>query len=367
MSDPLRVLVVGAGAIGTYIGGSLALYRQAQVTFLVRRATAQALRQRGDLRLTLPDGTHRLPLALPSPTPVASGHPPTVGLLEDPQQSTSAAFDLVVLAVKTYHLPAFLKSIAPVRHAFPPVLCLLNGVEAEQTLAEFLGPERVLAGTVTSAVSRSEPGNARLEKPRGLGIALGHPLSATLLRACAQAHLNPRGYSNPAAMKWSKLLTNLTANATSAILDLPPAEIYAHPGLVRLEVAMLREALAVMAAQHLPVVDLPGAPVRRLAWALRHLPLAWLGPLLRRVVGGGRGEKMPSFHIDLYSGRGQTEVEALNGAVARYGARLGVPTPVNRWLTETLQALTTGQLPLGAYRHRPEALLAAWEGHSTPA
>ncbi len=357
MTDPLRVLVVGAGAIGTYIGGSLALHRQAQVTFLVRRATAQALRQRGDVRLTLPDGEHRLPLVAHSTPPSGS---PGVGLLDDPRQVTTAAFDVVVLALKTYHLDAFLESIAPVREAFPPVLCLLNGVEAEHTLAEFLDPDRVLAGTVTSAVSRSAPGIARLEKPRGLGLALGHPLSETLIHACAGAHLHPQGFADPTAMKWSKLLTNLTANATSAILDLPPAEIYAHPGLVKLEVAMLREALAVMEAQSIPVVDLPGAPVRLLAWALRHLPLALLGPVLRKVVGGGRGDKMPSFHIDLHSGRGQTEVEALNGAVVRYGERFDVPTPVNRLLTEILTGLTAGRLPLEAYRHRPEVLLAKW-------
>lgn len=342
----LRVLVIGAGAIGTYIGGSLALYDQAEVTYFVRPRTAQTLRQRGRLVLQLADGEHSLPL--PS-------------LLETPQQVTTEAFDLAVLAVKTYHLPGFLESIAPVRDAFPPVLCLLNGVEAEGILAQTLGAGRVLAGTVTSAVSRRGPGDITLERPRGIGLAQGHPLVSSLFTACDRAHLRPRLYTNAAAMKWSKLLTNLTANATSAILDLPPAAIYAHPGLVKLEAAMLREALAVMQAQGLPVVGLPGAPVRLLAWALRYLPLALLGPVLRKVVGGGRGGKMPSFHIDLHSGRGQTEVDALNGAVVRYGERLGIPTPVNRLLTETLNGLTSGRLSLDTYRHRPETLLLAWE------
>lgn len=48
---------------------------------------------------------------------------------------------------------------------------------------------------------------------------------------------------------------------------------------------------------------------------------------------------MPSLHIDLHGGRGKTEVDYLNGAVVRFGLRLGVPTPINRVLNETLLAL----------------------------
>jgi 2-dehydropantoate 2-reductase len=77
-----------------------------------------------------------------------------------------------------------------------------------------------------------------------------------------------------------------------------------------------------------------------------------------KAIGGGRGSKMPSFHIDLYSGRGKSEVDWLNGAVVRYGEKVGVPTPVNKLLTETLLALTKGELPLDTYAHRPEKLLA---------
>jgi 2-dehydropantoate 2-reductase len=65
---------------------------------------------------------------------------------------------------------------------------------------------------------------------------------------------------------------------------------------------------------------------------------------------------MPSFHIDLHSGRGQTEVRWLNGAVVRHGEQLGLPTPVNRLLTETLEGLSAGQLSNDDFRHNPEKL-----------
>jgi 2-dehydropantoate 2-reductase len=68
---------------------------------------------------------------------------------------------------------------------------------------------------------------------------------------------------------------------------------------------------------------------------------------------------MPSFHIDLYSGRPQSEVDYLNGAVVRFGEKLGLKTPVNRWLTRTLLALAEGRLEIGTYARQPERLIDA--------
>lgn len=66
---------------------------------------------------------------------------------------------------------------------------------------------------------------------------------------------------------------------------------------------------------------------------------------------------MPSFHIDLYSGRSKSEVDYLNGAVVRVGEKLGISTPVNRILTETLLGLTEGRIPKNEFAHQPEKFL----------
>jgi 2-dehydropantoate 2-reductase len=158
-------------------------------------------------------------------------------------------------------------------------------------------------------------------------------------------------------MKWSKMLTNLLANPTSAILDMTAREVFANTDLYKLEIEMLRECLAVMEAQGLNVVDLPGTPVRALAFATR-LPL-WLSkPLLSRAAGAGRGGKMPSFHIDLHAGRGKSEVQYLHGEVVGAGEKYNVPTPVNKLLTATLLALTNKEIPLEEFARKPEKLLA---------
>jgi len=76
-----------------------------------------------------------------------------------------------------------------------------------------------------------------------------------------------------------------------------------------------------------------------------------------KAVGGGRGAKMPSFHIDLHSDRGKSEVDWLNGAVVRKGLENHFPTPVNQVLTETLLALTRREIPVDTYARQPQKLL----------
>ena len=340
----MNFLVFGAGAIGTYIGGSLAHQGQ-RVVFLEQPPIVTMLRERG-LRLELgPNQSFAI-------APTAFQVYPSLA-----EALSHGPFDVAIFALKSFDTAAALEQMKPHAASLPPILCLSNGVDNEPALAALLGHERVIAGSVTSAVGRRAPGDVVLERSRGLGLAADHPLAVSLMAAFRAAGLNVRLYPQAAAMKWSKMLTNLLANATSAILDMTPTEIFAHRGLYRLEMRMLREALSVMNALGLTVVNLPGAPVRLLALAAR-LPERLAQPLMRQAIGGGRGGKMPSFHIDLHAGRGRSEVEWLNGAVVRHGERLGVAAPVNRFLTDTLLALTRGALPLETYARQPEKLLA---------
>ena len=66
---------------------------------------------------------------------------------------------------------------------------------------------------------------------------------------------------------------------------------------------------------------------------------------------------MPSFHIDLHSGRGKSEVDYLHGEVVRAGEKFNVPTPVNKMLTDTLLALVRKEIPLDEFAKKPEKLI----------
>lgn len=338
----MRFLCFGTGAIGTYIGGSLAL-AGSEVVFVERPDVAEIVRQNG-MSLELADGSSK------RFSPAVAG-------------SVSAAleqgpFDAALLAVKSFDTDSVLDDLRPFLSSIPPVISFQNGVENEPRIAAVLGRERVIPGTVTTAVGRKGPGEITVERLRGIGISTLHPLSPALVETANRAGLQARGYDNPAAMKWSKMVTNLITNASSAILDMTPAQIFDHPGLFCMEIRQLREALRVMQAQNIPVVSLPSTPVKLLAWIVMRLPLALSRPLLARSVGAGRGGKMPSFHIDLAAGRKQSEVEYLNGAVVRYGEKYHVNTPVNKVLTETLLAMTAGSITREFFAHQPEKLLS---------
>lgn len=345
----LNILTFGAGAIGTYIGGSLALAGH-HVVFVEQPSVADELRQRGmRLDLTLDERRKTKDAFILSPQSFVMA-----GSLEDALKFWP--FDVAIFALKSFDTPAALDGMKPFAEKLPPILCLSNGVDNEPMIADMLGKEKVIYGTVTSAIGRRGAGDIVLEKLRGIGIANGNPLSAKLVSAFNAAYLNAELFPDAAAMKWSKMLTNLIANPTSAILDLSAARVFADRRLYKLEIEMLRECFAVMEAQSIEVVNLPKTPVRALAFATR-LPL-WLSkPFLGRAAGSGRGAKMPSFHIDLHSGRGKSEVEYLHGAVVRAGQKVGIPTPVNKVLTETLLSLTAGKIPLEEFSQQPKKLL----------
>ncbi|HEY3313492.1 MAG TPA: 2-dehydropantoate 2-reductase [Anaerolineales bacterium] len=345
----LKFLSFGAGAIGTYIGGSLALAGH-KVVFLEQAAVAEALTQSG-LTLNLAQDPRRREIEY-------KVVPPQVEFTTSLEDALSKGpFDTALFALKSYDTATALEQIRPYAAQMPPILCLQNGVDNEPALAAVLGSQGVIYGTVTSAIGKRGAGDIILEKLRGVGVGGGHPLSHELVHTLDVAGLNARHFPKALDMKWSKMLTNLLANPTSAILNMTAAEVFDHPGLYRLEIAQLRECLAVMRAQDISAVDLPGTPVRALALATK-MPL-WLSkPLLSKAAGAGRGAKMPSFHIDLYAGRGKSEVSYLHGAVVRAGEKTGVATPVNRLLTDTLLAMTAGSIPLDEFAGNPEKLLS---------
>lgn len=342
----MRFLFFGAGAIGTYIGGSLAQAGH-DVAFLERPEIVEILRRDG-LRLTIGGQASQIP--------VHCAYTSAADALR------TSSPDLAVFALKSYDTAAAAEPLKPLKDRLPSVLCLQNGVENEAVLESVFGAGRVIAGTVTSAVGRDPTGGITLERKRGVGVAAGNDLSVPLVEALNQSGLNARLYFSARPMKWSKLLTNLIANASSAILGMTPREIFSDRRLFLLEREMLRECLRVMRAERIAVTDLPGTPVRLLALAVQRLPRLLAQPVLARAVGAGRGGKMPSFYLDLNSGRRKTEVKWLNGAVARTGARLGVDTPVNRILTETLVRLTDGREPIRDFLHHPEKLLSNFTG-----
>jgi 2-dehydropantoate 2-reductase len=344
----LNILVMGAGAIGCFVGGMLATSGH-RVTLLGRPPLMNKISANG-LQLLWPQF---------QPQTIFPQTAVSINQLAPP-------YDFILITVKTPDTAEIIKLLAaqPQLISDAHIVSLQNGIGSEEQLAAAFGPEKVIAGTVTIPIRVPEPGVIEISKTKGgLGLA---PLQISpsvfiLAAALNQAGLNTETYLDYRTMKWSKLLLNIVNNASCAILNQTPAQIIARPELYDLEIEALREAVTVMKALGITPIKLPGYPV---SWLVRLVMSPWLPnaifrAILRPFLLSGRGTKMPSLQIDLAAGRSTSEIMALNGAVVQAGQKLHVATPVNQALTNVLTSLISGDTAWTDYKNRPDQLLKA--------
>ncbi len=344
----LNILVMGAGAIGCFVGGSLSSQGH-RVTLVGRLPLMQKIAEDG-LKIRWPE------------QPVQTSFPETSTSVN--QITTS--YDFVLVTVKAPDTAGVARELAslPLLQDRTYLVSLQNGIGNEEKLAGILSPQQVLAGTITIPIQVPAAGVIEVSKAKGgLGLAPLVPSQPidVLADALNGAGLTTETYPDYRAMKWSKLTLNIVTNASSAILNQPPAQIIARPDLFDLEIEALQECVQVMNAQGLTAVSLPGYPVDWLARlvAVRWLPRAVTRTILRPFMRRGRGTKMPSLQIDLAAGRSTSEIYALNGAIAEAGQWLEIATPVNRALTDILSGLVSGELNWADYQNQPEKLIKA--------
>ncbi len=325
----MKIVVIGAGAIGGYLGGKLA--DRHNVTLVGRAPLAAAINSKG-LRIIEP-GSERWV------------HARAVDAIEVAFQ-TIDHFDLALFTVKNYDTETAIEQMKPFADRIDRILSFQNGVDSEEVLGRAFGRDKIIAGTILNPISIPEIGTIRLEKYQGgLGLASIDGRSIDAIAATLKdTGLPVRAYADYRSMKWSKLLLNLIGNATSAILDMTTRETFNDRTVFRVEVAALREAVQVMRARSIKPIALPGYPVPILVFALRFLPMPLLQIIMRPLAAAGRGDKPPSLLMDLRSGKTKSEIGDLNGAIVRAGESIGVKTPVNEFLTKTVQDLVAGRI-----------------------
>lgn len=339
----MSIVVVGGGAIGLQVAGRLALASSEPSALLGRPSGVAALAQ-SPLTIRFPEQTRQVRVAAaaePAALPEACRRP-----------------ELAVLCVKGFDTFAAVETLRALDAR--RVLTLQNGIGNEAVLAEAFGAARVIAGAITTSVEVEGPTEIVITKLGGVGLAPLDP-SVDVARwaaAFAAADFPTRVYPDPRALKWSKALLNMLGNAQAAILDMPVEQLYADNRLIDLDLRAAREALAVMDSMGARPVNLPGYPAATIATLARFLPNVALIPLMRRLVGRGRGGKDPSLLRDLRAGRRESEGKFLYGAVAEEAARRNLPAPVNAALWHVLEGIAAGRIPWEGFRGKPERLLA---------
>lgn len=350
-ANNLRVLVFGGGAIGSLLGHRLSQAGH-EVTILGRPSYVEAVTKRG-LRLGDPDASSEDLVAYPHAVTKIEDLPPD-----------QRSWDLVLLTVKAYDTSEAARTLAP--HLLPhvPLLIVQNGVGGEEQAQQVLKQTTIISAALTLSVSMLAPAHIRLETTRG-GLSLAPTGEGQAVgpwaELFAEAGLKVTGYPDYRALKWSKLLLNILANAIPAILDLSAGAAFSDPALFTLERSAFLEALAVVRGLQLRPVSFAGYPVPLLARAMETLPAFLLRPVLGRIVASGRGGKPPSLQMDLASGQGRSEVRYLNGAVVDHAKHLGIHVPVNEVVLDTLVGIVTGQIPWDEFQGQPQKLVAAVE------
>ena len=306
----MKVCVVGAGAIGGFIGTRLAAARHAEVSALARGPTLAALNAHG-WRLRCADGT-----VLTAPA-VAAADPSALGVQ-----------DVIIIAVKGPALPALAPTLAPLIGPSTLIVPAMNGVPwwFVGAIAE-LGPEplasvdpggviaasiplRQVIGCVVHASTGTEaPGFATHRT--GQGLILGEVGGGDSARVGGVAELLARaGFELTCSPRvrydiWYKLWGNMTANPVSAITGATMDRVLDDELVRKLCTDAMREASA--------IGDRIGCGIDQT-------------PADRHVITRRLGAFRTSMLQDAEAGR-PLELDSIVGAVREIGARVGVPTP----------------------------------------
>ncbi len=298
----MKVCIVGCGAIGSLFASHLGRLDDVEVwAFDLDQAHVDAMNKNG-LRLTgLSD------IVVP------------VKARSNAQEIPPCEFGIV--AVKTLYTRAAMQATA---HIFRDgaVCSVQNGIGNEEIIAEYV--PRVILGTTFPAGHATAPGVVNHDTGGKTWISpfLPKPASMDEVRRLAETLI--RGGANIVAMEdargalWTKLIFNSASNPMGALTHLPHGVACDQPGVRRVMRELVNEGKAVAAALNITLDSDPDALLDYgRAKAYQHPPSMLTDVLNQRV----------------------TEIDALNGGIARLGAELGIPTPLNAAVTDIIKGL----------------------------
>lgn len=327
---PEKVVVYGAGAIGSLVGARLH-ESGVDVRLIGRAAHVDAIRAKG---LLVKGPTESRLVQLPVTTALAG------------------TADIILLTVKSQDVQDACRTIAGL-HSDTTVVTMQNGVRSDREAADILGRDRVVGCVLNISATYLEPGVVEQNTP-GL-FQVGAPFSESKGRVDAVLEIlglamKTQLVPDIARARWTKLMANLN-NAIMAITALPIGKALRHPGLTRLSIATIREG--VKTAQ-LGGFGLDQSRRARTFRLMSTLPM----PLSYRLFGGRLAGNFPldstygpSTLQSLQRGS-SSELDYLNGEIVTLGEKIGRPTPYNAGLLEQ------GRAVFATGRHlSPEELL----------
>jgi 2-dehydropantoate 2-reductase len=300
----VKVCVVGCGAVGSLFAAALAQLDAVEVwAYDVSQAHVDAMNANG-LRLV---GAGEV-LGRLSATTDASALP---------------ACDFGIVATKAMHTEG---AIAATAHAFAEgaVATVQNGVGNEEVVAAHVS--RVIRGTTFPAGKILEPGVVQWDVKGGTTLGPFEPQPAPtdeierLADACTRGGMPTNAVPDARPAQWRKVIFNASTNPVGALTGLTHGRACERPDLRAIVSALVDEGKAVAAAQGI-VLDAD--------------PEELIDHAAKPEVAYDHKASM----LQDVEARRQTEVDFLNGGIARFGRELGVPTPLNDAITQLIKGL----------------------------
>ena len=339
----MRIAIIGAGAIGGYVGVKLALAGN-DVTFMVRGANLEAIRTNG-MKLVMNDGTEHVARNVKATNDYAAAGPQ----------------DLVILAMKAHQVEAVCEDVNKLFGPDTVVVTMQNGipywyfhkhggelagtpiltVDPSGAIGSAIPAERVLGCVVYPASELIAPGVVKhIEGDRFPLGELDGPTSDRVTRvsqAFEQAGFKAPVLADIRSEIWLKLWGNLTFNPISALTRATLVDICQYGPTRRLATAMMTEAQAVA----------------------HKLGITFRVPIEKRIAGAERvGKHKTSMLQDIEAERAP-EIEALVGSVVELGRLTNTPTPnieaVYAMTTLLAQTVVPGVVPPAAPVAAPTA------------
>jgi 2-dehydropantoate 2-reductase len=299
----VKVCVVGCGAVGSLFAANLATLDDVEVfAFDLSQAHVDAINRDG-LRLT---GAGEVTGRLTATTDAGS----------------LPKCDFGIVATKAMHTDAALAATAAV-FADGCVATVQNGIGNEEVLARHV--PRVIRGTTFPAGKIVAPGvvqwDVKGDTTMGPFELQPAPLEEVerLADACTRGGMPTKAVADARGPQWRKVIFNAATNPLGALTGLTHGRVCEQPALRSLASRLVAEGKAVAAAQE---IELDSDPEELIDYAAR-----------KDVAYDHKASMLQDVEA-----RRQTEVDYLNGGIAEFGKRLGVPTPIN----ETIWGLVKG-------------------------
>ena len=323
----MRTAIYGAGSLGTILGAYITKAGR-QIDLINRNvAHVNALKEGGAKVIGTVEFTQAVNVLTPD--------------------EMTGTYDIIFLLTKQQEnakVVTFLKDFL----ADDGVIVTLQNGLPEQGIADIVGEDRVLGCTVAWGATMVAPGVSELtSSPDSLTFSLGTtaktphkylPTVKELLECMGEVTVEP----NFAGTRWSKLLINSAFSGMSTVLGCTFGEAAAKMPSRKIVLALIKECIDVCAAGGIKIEPVQGkdavklldyhGPVKK-ALSLFILPIAIRKHALLKA----------SMLQDIEKGK-KTEVDAINGAIAAYGRKIGCPTPYNEKVTAIIHRIENGEL-----------------------